>query len=80
MSDIICTSSNAVQLVNQLPLDQKIIFAPDRNLGRYVMAQTGREMLLWQGSCIVHETFFGKENAAVEDGASRCGDYRASGM
>jgi len=61
MSDIICTSSNAVQLVNQLPLDQKIIFAPDRNLGRYVMAQTGREMLLWQGSCIVHETFSEKK-------------------
>ena len=57
MSDIICTSSNAVKLVNQLPVDQKIIFAPDRNLGRYVMEQTGRDMVLWQGSCIVHETF-----------------------
>ncbi|MGC1309051.1 MAG: quinolinate synthase NadA [Phormidesmis sp.] len=57
MSDIICTSSNAVKLVNQLPAEQKIIFAPDRNLGRYVMAQTGRDMVLWQGSCIVHETF-----------------------
>ena len=61
MSDIICTSSNAVQLVNQLPDDQKIIFAPDRNLGRYVMEQTGREMVLWQGSCIVHETFSEKK-------------------
>jgi quinolinate synthase len=61
MSDIICTSSNAVKLVNQLPADQKIIFAPDRNLGRYVMAQTGREMVLWQGSCIVHETFSEKK-------------------
>ncbi|NJM96449.1 MAG: quinolinate synthase NadA [Phormidesmis sp. RL_2_1] len=61
MSDIICTSSNAVQLVNQLPTDQKIIFAPDRNLGRYVMAQTGRDMVLWQGSCIVHETFSEKK-------------------
>ena len=57
MSDIICTSSNAVKLVNQLPADQKIIFAPDRNLGRYVMEQTGRNMVLWQGSCVVHETF-----------------------
>ena len=56
-SDIICTSSNAVKIVEQLPLEQKIIFAPDRNLGRYVMQQTGREMVLWQGSCIVHETF-----------------------
>lgn len=61
MSDIICTSSNAVKLVNQLPADQKIIFAPDRNLGRYVMEQTGREMVLWQGSCIVHETFSEKK-------------------
>lgn len=57
MSDIICTSSNAVKIVNQIPLDQPIIFAPDRNLGRYVMEQTGRDLVLWQGSCIVHETF-----------------------
>ena len=57
MSDIICTSSNAVQIVRQIPEDQPIIFAPDRNLGRYVMAQTGRDLVLWQGSCIVHETF-----------------------
>lgn len=57
ISDIICTSSNAVKIVNQIPLDQPIIFAPDRNLGRYVMQQTGREMVLWQGSCMVHETF-----------------------
>ncbi|MEM9152801.1 MAG: quinolinate synthase NadA [Cyanobacteria bacterium P01_F01_bin.3] len=61
MSDIICTSSNAVKLVQQLPEDQKIIFAPDRNLGRYVMEQTGRDMVLWQGSCIVHETFSEKK-------------------
>ncbi len=61
MSDIICTSSNAVKLVNQLPVDQKIIFAPDRNLGRYVIEQTGRDMVLWQGSCIVHETFSEKK-------------------
>jgi quinolinate synthase len=57
MSDIICTSSNAVKIVSQIPEDQPIIFAPDRNLGRYVMQQTGRELILWQGSCIVHETF-----------------------
>ncbi len=61
MSDIICTSSNAVKIVQQLPADQPIIFAPDRNLGRYVMEQTGREMVLWQGSCIVHETFSEKK-------------------
>ncbi len=57
MSDIICTSSNAVKIINQIPADQPIIFAPDKNLGRYVMEQTGRELLLWEGSCIVHETF-----------------------
>jgi quinolinate synthase len=57
MSDIICTSSNAVKIVRQIPEDQPIIFAPDRNLGRYVMEQTGRDMVLWQGSCMVHETF-----------------------
>lgn len=61
MSDIICTSSNAVKIVEQLPAEQKIIFAPDRNLGRYVMEQTGRDMVLWQGSCIVHETFSEKK-------------------
>lgn len=61
MSDIICTSSNAVKIVSQIPEDQPIIFAPDRNLGRYVMQQTGREMVLWQGSCVVHETFSEKK-------------------
>lgn len=61
MSDIICTSSNAVKLVQQIPLDQPIIFAPDQNLGRYVMAQTGRDLVLWPGSCMVHETFSEKK-------------------
>ncbi len=61
MSDIICTSSNAVKIIEQIPEDQPIIFAPDRNLGRYVMQQTGRELLLWQGSCIVHENFSEKK-------------------
>lgn len=61
MSDIICTSSNAVKIVNQIPEDQPIIFGPDRNLGRYVMQQTGREMVLWQGACIVHENFSEKK-------------------
>ncbi|MBX7045781.1 MAG: quinolinate synthase NadA [Ignavibacteria bacterium] len=57
ISDIICTSSNAVKIVEQIPKEQGIIFAPDKNLGRYIMKQTGREMKLWQGACIVHETF-----------------------
>lgn len=57
LSDIICTSSNAKQIVEQLPENQKIIFAPDRNLGAYIQKTTGREMLLWDGSCQVHEIF-----------------------
>ncbi len=61
MSDIICTSSNAVKIVQQIPKDQPIIFAPDRNLGRYVMEQTGRDLVLWDGSCVVHETFSEKK-------------------
>jgi quinolinate synthase len=61
LSDIICTSSNAVKIVKQIPPTQGIIFAPDRNLGRYVMQQAEREMILWQGSCMVHETFSEKK-------------------
>ncbi len=61
MSDIICTSSNAVKIVRQIPEEQPIIFAPDQNLGRYVMAQTGRNLVLWQGACIVHENFSEKK-------------------
>lgn len=54
LTDIVCTSSNALQIVESLPKDQKIIFAPDANLGRYVAQKTGREMVLWDGACIVH--------------------------
>ena len=57
LSDIICTSSNAQKIIESLPKDQKIIFAPDKNLGAYVNKQTGREMLLWNGACMVHEIF-----------------------
>ena len=56
-TDIIVTSSNAEHIVRQIPEDQPVIFAPDRNLGRWINRQTGREMLLWDGSCIVHEIF-----------------------
>ena len=56
-SDLICTSSNAVHLVRQLPDRQPILFAPDQNLGRWVQRESGRELTLWPGSCIVHETF-----------------------
>lgn len=57
MSDIICTSSNAVQIVESLPADEKIIFAPDRNLGNYVLNKTGRDIIVWNGTCHVHEEF-----------------------
>jgi quinolinate synthase len=57
LSDIICTSSNAAYIVNSLPKDQPIIFAPDRNLGAYLIKQTGRDMVLWNGACMVHEIF-----------------------
>lgn len=57
LSDIICTSSNAQKIVESLPADQPIIFAPDRNLGAYINKQTGRNMLLWNGACMVHEIF-----------------------
>ena len=56
-SDLICTSSNAVDLVRQLPEDQPILFAPDRNLGRWVQRQSGRDLTLWPGRCTVHEAF-----------------------
>lgn len=56
-SDVICTSSNAVKIVERAPRDRPILFAPDRNLGAWVSRQTGREMELWPGACIVHETF-----------------------
>ena len=57
LSDIVCTSSNAVQIVESLPKDQKIIFGPDKNLGAYVAKKTGRELVLWNGACMVHEIF-----------------------
>ena len=57
LSDIICTSSNAQLIVESLPVDQKIIFAPDNNLGGYINKKTGRNMLLWNGACMVHELF-----------------------
>jgi len=57
LSDVICTSSNAVSIVNSFAADQPLIFAPDKNLGRYVNKKTNRNMLLWDGACMVHEIF-----------------------
>jgi quinolinate synthase len=61
LSDIICTSSNAEKIINQIPKDKPILFAPDKNLGNFLVKKTGREMLLWNGACIVHETFSEKK-------------------
>ncbi|MDE7147649.1 MAG: quinolinate synthase NadA [Duncaniella sp.] len=57
LTDIVVTSGNAMEIVNSLPADEKIIFGPDRNLGNYINSQTGREMILWDGACHVHEQF-----------------------
>jgi quinolinate synthase len=66
LSDCICTSSNAEKIVRSVPEGRPIIFAPDRNLGAFIAKQTGREMLLWRGSCIVHETFSEKKLIALK--------------
>jgi len=57
LTDIVCTSSNAMQIVESLPENEKILFAPDRNLGNYIKSVTGRDMVIWQGACHVHEEF-----------------------
>jgi quinolinate synthase len=57
LSDIVCTSSNALSVIESIPKETPIIFAPDKNLGRYLIKETGRDMILWEGSCLVHEAF-----------------------
>ncbi|WP_152287721.1 quinolinate synthase NadA [Flavicella marina] len=57
LSDVVCTSGNAVKIIESFPKDQKLIFAPDKNLGDYLNKETGRDMLLWDGACMVHEAF-----------------------
>ncbi len=70
-SDILCTSRNAVDVVNSIPRDRTVLFVPDRNLGNYVKRQTGREnMKVWQGACIVHATFSGRRVAAAQQPSS----------
>jgi quinolinate synthase len=61
LSDVICTSSNAIKIIERAPKSRPILFAPDRNLGAWVIKKTGREMKLWQGTCMVHETFSEKK-------------------
>jgi quinolinate synthase len=66
LSDIICTSSNAEKVVRSIPAGRRIVFAPDRHLGRWVMSQTGRDMVLWPGFCIVHEQFTARRVAQLK--------------
>ena len=66
-SDYICTSSNAEKIIRAIPEDKEILFAPDKNLGRYLMNKTGRKMHLWQGSCVVHETFSERKLAGLRE-------------
>ena len=66
LSDVICTSSNAEKIIASVPKDREILFGPDRHLGRYLMEKTGRPMTLWQGVCIVHETFNEKKIVALK--------------
>jgi len=67
MSDIVCTSANAKQIVDSFPKDQKLIFAPDKNLGAYINSTTGRDMVLWDGACIVHEQYSVEKIAKLMD-------------
>jgi quinolinate synthase len=66
-SDVICTSSNAEKIVRSIPEGTPILFAPDRNLGRYLVQKTGRDMVLWQGICVVHETFSERKLIALKE-------------
>jgi quinolinate synthase len=65
LTDICCTSSNAEFIINSISPDKKIIFAPDKNLGAYLIKKTGRDMLLWNGACMVHEIFSREKIAAL---------------
>ncbi len=65
LTDICCTSTNAVQIIESIPKDQPIIFAPDINLGRYLVKKTGRDMVLWNGACMVHEIFSAEKIAKL---------------
>lgn len=57
LSDIVCTSANAIKIIESIPMNRPILFAPDKNLGKFLIKETGRDMLLWDGACVVHEAF-----------------------
>ncbi len=80
LSDIICTSSNAEKIIESVPHNQPIIFAPDRNLGAYLIKKTGRDMVLWNGACMVHEIFCLEKITKTENPSSESKSDSASGM
>ena len=65
LTDIVCTSSNAEKIIDSIPKNQPIIFAPDRNLGAWLIKKTGRDMVLWDGACMVHEAFSIEKNISI---------------
>lgn len=67
LSDVICTSSNALKIIQSIPASQPILFAPDKNLGRYLIEKSGRDMVLWNGSCLVHENFSEKKILSLRE-------------
>lgn len=80
VTDVVVTSTNAKQIVESFPKDEKIIFGPDRNLGNYINSITGRNMLLWDGACHVHEEFSVEKIVEIKTAASRCGGTGTSRM
>ena len=80
LSDVICTSGNAVKIVKRAPKDRNILFVPDENLGAWVMEQTGRQMELWQGNCYVHVEFTRDSIERIRSGVSGRAGRRAPGM
>ena len=72
LSDIVCTSSNAEKVIASIPNNKNIIFAPDKNLGNYLIKKTGRKMILWNGSCIVHEAFSFEKNLKTFQRVPKC--------
>ena len=80
VTDVVVTSTNAKQIVESFPKDEKIIFGPDRNLGNYINSITGRNMLLWDGACHVHEEFSVEKIVEIKQQASRCGGTGTSRM
>ena len=80
LADVICTSGNAVKIVESAPKDRPILFVPDQNLGSWVMEKTGRKMDLWQGNCYVHVEFTRNSIASIRQAVSQRKGRRTSGV